>query len=345
MKGIKYLAQQLGLTIGTVSRALNDKPDISDSTRKRVKDAATAIGYVPSLSGRRLRQGSTNTIGFAIELSADTNAASEDFFMGVFEGVQTVLMRHGLDLVVFPCSTDSDHVEYIQRIVSRELVDALIISATRQTDKRIEFLKTTGMPFLALGRSASHPDINWVDVDFLTLAKQSVERLVAHGHKNIAIVLPPDDTNFPALYLEGYLEGLGRGGLPYCPSLIIRHPSTLASGYELAKKILATEPRATAVMVLLEVLAPGLYRGLMEGGVMPGRDIAVVGFRQSLQTLNLVPALTSFRFSLSRLGQTVAETLLANMPQYAKFYPEIGRNNLVKPVLSPSQSDDFFLNS
>jgi DNA-binding LacI/PurR family transcriptional regulator len=90
MKGIRRLAQHLDISIGTVSRALNGRPDVNEETRKRVLEAAGELGYVPNQSGRSLRQGTTNTIGLMMESSAQTVENSDNFFMGVVDGAQSV---------------------------------------------------------------------------------------------------------------------------------------------------------------------------------------------------------------------------------------------------------------
>jgi DNA-binding LacI/PurR family transcriptional regulator len=177
--GIKRLAEHLNISIGTVSRALNGRPDVNPETRKRVLEAAAELGYVANQSGRNLRQGNTNAIGFMIESGVDTAGNSDNFFLGVFDGVQHVLARHHLDLLVLPCPGDEDPSQYLQRMVARRAVDAMIISATHRTDARIDMLAKARIPFIALGRSTSgeggHP---WVDLDFEGVANRAVDRLV-----------------------------------------------------------------------------------------------------------------------------------------------------------------------
>src|SRR5688572_22755920 len=104
MKGIRALARHLDISIGTVSKALNNRFDINPETRKRVLQAAAELGYVANQSGRSLRQGTTQTIGFMIESNQASATDSDNFFMAVFDGVQSVLREHHLDLVVLPCA-------------------------------------------------------------------------------------------------------------------------------------------------------------------------------------------------------------------------------------------------
>jgi DNA-binding LacI/PurR family transcriptional regulator len=323
MIGIKRLAQHLDISIGTVSRALNGRPDVSEETRRRVLEAAAELGYVANQSGRSLRQGTTKTVGFMIESGADTAGNSDNFFLGVFDGVQTVLSRHNLDLVVLPCPTDEDPAQYLQRIVARRLVDALIISATHRRDRRIELLDAAHIPFIALGRSETRAgDHPWLDLDFEGVAGRAIDRLVAKGHRRIAVGVPSNDINLGFVFLEGYKTALARHGIACDPSIVIRAASSEQGGYQIAHELLALRERPTAVVLHYEMMAIGLYRRLAEAGLTPGRDLAVIGFRESPLARFLSPTLTCFRMSLRDLGIALGESLLASMPSYAETYPQ-----------------------
>lgn len=344
MKGIRHLAQHLNISIGTVSRALNNKPDVNEETRKRVLEAAAELGYVPNQSGRSLRQGTSNTIGFMIELNAETAANSDNFFMGVFDGVQSALARHKLDLVVLPCSTGEDPTEYLQRVVGRRLVDAMIISATHRTDERINLLTSAKIPFIALGRSASGgAGYPWMDLDFEGVANRAIDRFVEHGHRKVAVAVPSNDVNLGFVFLDAYKDALKRHGIKFNPAYVIRGKSSEQGGYQIAHELLALPDRPTAILLIYELMAIGLYRRLNESGVRPGRDIAVIGFREEPQARFLSPTLTCFRLSLRDLGITLGESLLASMPAYAQIYPQ-GIVHKIWPLeLVPGESDAFRL--
>jgi len=341
MKGIRTLAEHLNISIGTVSRALNGRPDVNEETRRRVLEAAAELGYVPNQSGRSLRQGTTNAIGFMIESGADTAGNSDNFFLGVFDGVQTVLSRHHLDLVVLPCSTDEDPSQYLRRMVARRLVDGLIISATHRKDERIEFLNKTGLPFIALGRSGTAGAHPWIDLDFEGVASRAIDRLVGAGHTRIAAGVPSNDINLGFVYLDGYRAALARHGIAYDPSLVIRAASSEQGGYQIGHEVLAMKDRPTAVVLIYELMAIGLYRRLNEGGLRPGKDMAIIGFRESPQARFLSPTLTCFRMSLRDLGIALGESLLASMPAYSEVYPQ-GIVRRIWPLeLVAGESDNF----
>jgi DNA-binding LacI/PurR family transcriptional regulator len=257
-----------------------------------------------------------------IESGFDVAGNPDNFFLGVFDGVQTVLSRHHLDLVVLPCATDEDPTQYLQRMVTRRLVDALIISATHRTDRRIELLNKTHIPFIALGRSATPGNHPWLDLDFEGVANRAIDRLVAKGHRRIAVGVPSNDINLGFVFLDGYKAALARHGIAFEPNLVIRAPSSEQGGYQTAHELLTMPEPATAVVLIYELMAIGFYRRLNEAGLSPGRDIAVIAFRESPLSRFLSPALTCFRMSLRDLGITLGESLLASMPAYADIYPQ-----------------------
>jgi DNA-binding LacI/PurR family transcriptional regulator len=223
--------------------------------------------------------------------------------------------------------------------VTRRIVDALIISATHRKDQRIELLNKARIPFIALGRSSTQGPHPWLDLDFEGVANRSIDRLVAKGHRRIAVGAPSNDINLSFVYLDGYRAALKRHGIEYDPSLVLRVASSELGGYQLAHDILTMENRPTAVVLVYELLALGLYRGLNEAGVTPGKDIAVIGFRESLVARFLSPTLTCFRLSLRDLGVALGESLLASLPAYAEIYPQGLVQRVWSMELVPGESD------
>lgn len=322
MKGIRRLAQELDISIGTVSRALNGKPDVNEQTRKRVLEAATAMGYVPNQAGRALRKGSTGVVGFMMQTGSQITGEGDVFFMRVFDGVQAVFARHHLDLVALLCSSEEDPDAYLQRVVARGFADALIISATKRDDHRIDYLAERKIPFIALGRSRTDAGQPWLDLDFEGMAKVGVDRLVARGHRRIGIFAPMDDTNLGFVFIDSYREALESQGVPFNPGMIFRDHPNERGGYQIAQRIAAMSPdqRPTGFVLINEKMSVGLYRGLFDSGLLPSRDLAIIG-RDSPHANYLTPKLTCFRLSLRDLGISLAESLLATMPAYADQYP------------------------
>jgi DNA-binding LacI/PurR family transcriptional regulator len=320
MKGIRQLAEHLDISIGTVSRALNGKTDVNPRTRQRVLEAAEKLGYVANQSGRSLRKGSTGVIGFMMQTGPEITGQGDTFFMSVFDGVQTVLARHNLDLVALLCSSSEDPDAYLQRTVARGFADAIILSATRRNDARFELLDRQNIPFISLGRSLTDVGQPWIDLDFEGMAETAMERLINAGHTDIGVVWPHGDLNLGYIFIERCREVLARHNLTLRDEYIFRARPNEAGGYAVAQEIAARPTRPTAIALVNETLVTGLYKGLEEAGIKPGKDIAIIG-RHSPHTQFLSPALTGFSLSLHDLGVSLAEGLLSVMPAYKDIYP------------------------
>ncbi|MFN4154129.1 MAG: substrate-binding domain-containing protein [Paracoccaceae bacterium] len=309
MSGIKRLADQLDISIGTVSRALNNRPGVNAETRDKVLRLAQEIGYVANASGRNLRSGSTNTVGVVLETGQQATAGGDNFFLALVDGMQEVLSGDGIDLVLLPCRRAADPVDFLQRIVRRGIVDSILITATRQQDPRIELLLQNRVPFLTLGRSGTPGDYPWVDLDFEGAARTSIRHLAQTGHRRIATVIPESDVNLAKVYKETWIATLAETGLEYRPDHVIPTEVSENGGMAAAQKILRLSPRPDAITLCSEQLSIGLYNGLAAGGLRPGRDISVIGFRDNPQLRFLDPALTSFNLDVTELGRFVGAEL------------------------------------
>ncbi len=342
MTGIRRLAQQLNISIGTVSRALNGKPDVNEETRKRVMEAAEAMGYVPNQAGRALRKGSTGVVGFMMQTGSEITGEGDVFFMSVFDGVQTVFARHQLDLVALLCSSEEDPDAYLKRVVARGFADALIISATKREDHRIDFLAERKIPFIALGRSETDAGHPWLDLDFEGMAEAGVSRLIAKGHKRIGVFAPLDDINLGFVFVDAYRKVLERHGIAFDPDLVFRAYPNERGGHEIAHAIAAMPEgkRPTGFVLTNEVMSVGLYNGLYEVGLIPGKNFAIIG-RDSPHAHFLVPKLTCFRLSLRELGISLAEALLATMPEHKQTYPLGVVRKIMPMALVEGESDNL----
>jgi DNA-binding LacI/PurR family transcriptional regulator len=340
---IRDLAKELDISIGTVSRALNGRADVNDDTRRRVLEAAARLGYTPNQSGRSLRRGVTNTVGFIMETDPDAPAPGDNFFVPILEGMQTVLAAHRLDLVVMLYAKSDDEAAHVRRVVARRTIDALVLSQVKRGDPRIPVMMASGLPFLAFGRSGMDQDYAWVDLDFAGMAAMAVDRFVARGHRRIAIVGIASTLNFGYLFIEAYRQQMARHGLTVRETDVARAAATEAGGYQAGERLYSGPDRPTAVLTVNENSAIGLYRYLSERGIMPGRDVALISARETAVCRYLSPTLTAFRHDLRLRGAEMGRTLLAQIPAYKAFVPAMPWQALWPLELVEGESDDVWL--
>jgi DNA-binding LacI/PurR family transcriptional regulator len=343
MLGIKQLAEYLNISIGTVSRALNNKPDVNDETRRRVKAAAEKLGYRPNQSGRSLRQGTTNIIAMLVNTDSFVASTAETFIVDMSDGVQDIVEPLDLDLVLITRSNRVKQTQALQRIVQKRLADGVIITRPENQDPRIPILVNAKIPFVVVGRFEETNGFIWTDLDAEAIAKQSVDRLVSRGHRRIAILVPRGRGHSAELYLRSYMQALESHNIPYLPELVFHMDNALESANETAEKLFALEDPATAVMLGEDVIARPLYSRLIALGIQPGRDIAIIGAREHPQNRMLSPSLTSFRVDPYGIGRKIGLQMLASLPTYAVQYRAYQGNQIVPMELIPGESDNFTL--
>lgn len=315
---IRTLARHLGLSIGTVSRALNDRKDVSPETRKRVIAAAATHGYIPNQSGRTLRSGRTGTIGFMLTLEHDSAIHGDPFFMALLEGLQNGLSEHDLDLVVLLARKGEDGLTFLRRHVARGTVDGWVLSGTHQADPRIDFLLDRAIPFVALGRTATARDYAWIDLDFEGVVTQAMALLTDAGHHRIGLVAPPVTINNSHIVVERYRTALSRAGLPFDPMLVHHGETDENDGEATARELMTLADRPTALLLMGETAPVGAYRALRGMGLEPGRDVAVIGLRDNPACRALSPDLTCFTLNLDELGLALAQAVVSLLPGHRR---------------------------
>ena len=313
---IRELARHLNVSIGTVSRALNGRADVSAETRRRVLEVATKLNYTPNQSGRSLRKGATHAVAFLLQPHPGDHQYGE-FFVPFMKGLQAGLAERGLELIMVMDQPGGEQ-ERLRRVVEARWADAIVLSWTRRRDRRIDYLSEVGFPFATLGRSLSggtgYPTL---DLDFVRAGEQSVARLAARGHRRIAVVGPTPELNFAHLFRRGYRQGLRRARLAFDPALLATGEVNEAGGYAGALALMKSPYPPTAILFNNGALALGGCRALGELGLQPGRDVAVIVIVDSPLCGYLSPALTGFSVRLEPLGRRLAEMLLAAMPRTA----------------------------
>lgn len=341
--GIKELARHLNISIGTVSRALNGHPEVNAETRRRVLEAAERLGYAPDQAGRSLRKGTINTVAFV--LSTDRTSKQDAlFFMELCHGIQDVLSRHELDLVMHFNKPGDGMLDRVRRVVERRQADAIILAETGLDDARLDYLSERSFPFATLGRSLSGGTHPWIDLDFDFAMRAAIERLVGFGHTRIALTTGRPGLMLDRVLRQAYRAELERHGLPYDPELDRDSDPDENGGYRATDAFLHLDQRPTAIIFPHYRAVSGSYLRLTEAGLTPGRDIALLSCSaDTAMAQYLSPALTCFRIDFQKLGERLAEALLSVMPRFADEYGGTLIQETWPWDLIPRESDSFTL--
>jgi LacI family transcriptional regulator len=207
---LKTIAQETGLAVATVSRALKNAPDIGEATKERVRATATRLGYRPNRAGVRLRTGKTNVI--ALVLATDTDVMNHT--SRLISSLAQELRGTAYHLVMMPFFPDEDPMTPIRYLVETGSADGIIMNQTTANDPRILYLHAHNVPFATHGRSETGIDHPYFDYDNAAFSRAGVQALAARGRKRLLLIAPPRGQCYAGHMITGFQEQSAQLGLP-----------------------------------------------------------------------------------------------------------------------------------
>lgn len=310
MSNLKTLAGRLGLSITTVSRALDDYADVSDATRKRVRQLARELNYQPNAAARSLRRQRANAV--AVALPSTSSPAGVTGLFNMLMDAGTALSASGLDLLMLPTPSADSELQSLRRLVDGRRVDAVILVRTRREDARVAFLEEAGMPFVTHGRTASKEPHAFVDGDGEQGFRDATRLLVDLGHRRIAHIAAPTVLMFAHLRRKGWLAAMQEAGLAPAGDVAVTQP-TEVEGHAAAQRLLALPTPPTALLCATDILAIGAIAAVKAAGLKPGRDITIVGHDGLSVGAFSDPPLTTMEIATGDVGQRLAALLIARL--------------------------------
>lgn len=308
---IKALAKKLNLSIATVSRALNNHPEVSAATQQRVREAATLYGYLPNAAGRNLRKGKVNTVALLLPSGDGDNFYTASFFMRVAAGLQAQLRQQDIDTILHLALDDEDERLWLQKIIEQRKADAVILTNTTLHDPRIEYLDQHAFPFATLGRSHTlQGEFNWVDLDFAYVAKVAIERGKRVGYKNFALVTLGRQSAQGDIFARAWRDALSLHDIPVNDNYVYYGEISEASGYEALQYFhtLTAPPDYVVFLSDLQLLGASAY------SQQHGWDLAFFAGVFSSDMSSFLPTKpTGFEIPYQQLGSELALAVLNAM--------------------------------
>ncbi|PSH70358.1 LacI family transcriptional regulator [Phyllobacterium brassicacearum] len=304
MSNLRQLAQSLGLSITTVSRALDGYSDVSAKTRQRVVDAAARAGYQPNASARRLRRRRAELV--AVTLPAAPGHIGPPHFLDILSACAEQLALSGLNLVIAPVPRGQSELEMCRRFVSGQRVDAMLLVRTKRRDERVELLQSCGIPFVTHGRTESAQPHAFLDGDGFSGFRDATERFIADGHTLIGHIAGPQEFSFAHHRRLGWEDALNRFKLT--SELIVEGDPTEHGGYAAAKALMSATIKPTAILCATDEMAVGALRALRE--VPDGNLVSIVGHDDLPMSAFTDPPLSTMRMNGEDIGVRIATLLL-----------------------------------
>lgn len=296
---IKDIAEEAGVSINTVSRALNNKPDVNQETKKKVLEIARRLGYIRNSDAVSFRKGATRTIGVVFEDS------SNPFYAEVFKGIEVSARKYGYQVILM--NTERDYINEIQAVdtLLQKRVDGIIISPTQFDSKDIEQLAKLNYPFVILGVHFEGDDLDEVYSNDFKGGYLATKHLLERGRRKILMLNGYMYKSVAQMRYRGHLEALREHGLQ--PHLMVE----IEEGYESAfNKIMELKDADfDAVFCFNDVFAIATLKALRLIGKRVPEDVAVVGYDDISYAEFVQPPLTTIRIDKFLEGIVAFEML------------------------------------
>lgn len=322
MATIKDIARIAGVAPSVVSRALNNKYGVKESTRQRIVEIARELGYYPNSAARSLVTRRTEMIGVVM---ADI---SEPYYSQTIKGMEYLATQTGYTLLFSNSYENVEQGQVLHKMISGERVDGLVIVGSNIQEKSfISTLLEREIPFVLVERNFSDPRVNCIWVDNVRGGYLATKFLIDKGHKKIAHIAGNLYFQVALDRIEGYKRALAEAGIGFTEEWVAAGDFLTEGGYQAMKELLPLG--CTAVFAANDAMAYGALQAIWEAGLSVPDDIAIIGF-DDLEFSGLTnPPLTTVRQPRYEMGRRSVEILVSvlrdKQPNGVKicFQPEI----------------------
>ncbi len=302
---LREIANRAGVSIITVSRALNNRPDVSKATRERVAAIAAELNYVPNVHARALASGNSKTLGLIVADNANP------YYARIIRGVEETAREHGYGVLL--CNTDEQpKLELAAHQLLREKgVDGVLITSVQSGVAPLQDLEQDGIPFVLLNRYVPEMETDCVLNDNFQGAYDVTSVLCRLGHKRIAHLTGSEKISSVRDRTAGYRKALEDHGAVFDPALVVRCDLKFESGDGCIRDLLASaDPKVTAVFAYSDMLAISVLKAARELGLRVPEELALVGYDDVEFAAFIDPPLTTVAQQAYSIGRQGAEILL-----------------------------------
>ena len=308
---LKQIAKELNVSVSTVSKALNDSPEISEQTKTRIKEYAKLKNYKPNVIGLNLKNRKTKTIGVIIPNILNS------FFAKVFSCIEKYAEEKGYNVITCISNDSLEKEINTLEMLSNGTIDGFILSVSEEAQKLQEYnhfkdIIQDGTPIVMFDRIADEVECDKVVVDDFDSAINATQYLIDLGCKNIALFSSVDNLSVGKLRAEGYLKALQNNNIAINPNLILREESEETLNFKIEK---AFDTNLIDGIFALEEndSVAALRIGLKKGYKIP-ENLSIIGFADGiLASRRLSPSLTTVSQHGPEIGEAAAKLLIERL--------------------------------
>lgn len=317
---IKDIAKTAGVSVTTVSRALNGYSDVSEKTRQRIMDIARELNYSPNTLARGLVMNVSKTIGLLVS-GLNRESEKDQIIFSILSGVNDSLSEKEYDLILFNTNTSKQREKTYSQLCRERRVDGVIIQGIKTDDPYLKEVVESDIPCVLIDIPVHSDNVGYVTTDNVSGARKAVEHLIGLGHKKIGMINGHGKAFVSQKRLEGYVEALKEHGLPVIPQWVCNGQFEEETAYEEARKLLIEHSDITAIFCASDIMALGALNAAKSLGIRVPEELSVIGYDDIILASYSNPALTTISQNFFQLGYQAAH-LLVNMLE-GKSEPQI----------------------
>ncbi len=302
---IQDIARMAGVSKATVSRVINQKPDVDVLTRDRIMRIMDEYDFVPNVAASGLAGGRTHLLGVLVP--SLTWPLMPQIMLGIGEFVEQSMY----ELVLYSMSQKQDYPAVLDRIVSSHLTAALLAVFPGKAKEHLLRLHEQGFPVVMLDDQNPPSALPWVGTDHRAGAKEAVKHLIELGHRDIAHISGPHSYKVSHDRHDGYLEALQEAHIDVPPEFILEGDFKPPSGVVRGRQLLEAPRRPTAIFAGNDEMAYGVMQAAGDLGLRIPDDLALVGFDDIASSAHMRPPLTTVRQPFYEMGQRSISLLLS----------------------------------
>jgi DNA-binding LacI/PurR family transcriptional regulator len=303
----KEVAEQLGVSVATVSRVLNDRPGVGPELRQKILDTLNEMDYTPNLTARGLAIAQTHAVAFVVHMSSQA-AAGDPFYSTIMAGAEAYLARHNYHILLTTVEDQLMARPEAFSVIRQGRVDGLIVAGPDISPTFILHLLAAGVPLVLIDNCLAQSAVNCVLADNKGGMYDATRHLQEHEHGRIAFLSGPESWISNRERVQGYRQAMVEAGLE--PLILHAEETTIAAGEALMQQALEQWPDVTAVGAVNDAVAIGAVRAANRLGRQVPEDLAVIGFDDITWAVMNEPSLSTVHVFKRRMGKLAGQRLL-----------------------------------
>ena len=329
---LEDVAKRANVSIKTVSRVVNNEPNVRESTRQRVTAAIDALNYRPHKSARNLKSRRSHLIGLIYDDPGQYNIPSAGYVINIQEGVLAVCKANNYDLLIHPCSyRNPDIVAELHALIENSRLDGIVLAPPLSgMSKIINAIRKTGTPLVGISPGEKKARQLAVHTDDREVCAAMTGYLASLGHKRIGYIDGHPDHKAVASRILGYQDGLEANGLKLHKRLICHGDNSIRSGERCAEILLDRKDPPTAIFACNDDMAAGVMRVAHQRGIRVPEELSVAGFDDISLAQQIYPSLTTIKQPLEEMAKQAADMLISGFgSQSAKTAPQLVPSEII----------------